>query len=160
MLNKYICSLMSIQKQFWLSRLLLPHQLPKGKETVSLLCGFGWNPLHTHPKGHEFFSSTHQSLRKDNNRDNRILSHERGCKNSNLKGFNQAILENKQCSWQIWTSTSASRSFALDWRDAMEHYLTPMWNICSNTLLQHQGLSHHGDASGKTLRSLWFHFHQ
>ena len=133
MFNKYICSLMSIQKQFWLSRLLLRQRLPNGGETVSLLCGFGGDPLHTHPKRHEFFSSTHQSLRKDNNSDHRILSLERGPKSSNLKGCNQVILEASQCSLQIWTSTSASGSFTLDWRDAMEHYLARMWNHCSDT---------------------------
>ena len=96
--NKYICSLISIQKQFWLSHLLLHQRLPNGGETVSLLCGFGRDPLHTHPKCHKFFSSTHQSLRKDNNSDHRILSLERGPKSSNLKGCNQAILEASQCS--------------------------------------------------------------
>ena len=90
MFNKYICSLMSIQKQFWLSRLLLHQRLTNGEETVSLLCRFGGDPLHTHPKRHEFFSSTHQSLRKDNNSDHRIFSLERGPKSSNLKGCNQA----------------------------------------------------------------------
>ena len=54
--NKYICLLMSIQKQFWLSRLLLRQRLPNGGETVSLLCGFGGDPLHTHPKRHKFSS--------------------------------------------------------------------------------------------------------
>ena len=90
--NKYICLLMSIQKQFWLSRLLLRQRLLNGGETVSLLCGFGGDPLHTYPKRHEFFSSTHQSLWKDNNSDNRILSLERVPESSNLKGCNQALL--------------------------------------------------------------------
>ena len=74
MFSKHICSLMSIQKQFWLSHLLLRQRLPNGGETISLLWGFRGDPLHTHPKRQEFFSSTHQSLRKDNNRDHRILS--------------------------------------------------------------------------------------
>ena len=110
-------------------------------------------------KRHEFFSSTHQSLRKDNNSDDRILSVERGPKSSNLKGCNQAILEVNQCSQQICTLTSALGSFTLDWRDAMEHYLARMPNLCSYTLLLPQGLNHHGDGSGRRLRSLWFHFH-
>ena len=93
--NKYICSLISIQKQFWLSHLLLHQRLPNRGETVSLHCGFGRDPLHTHPKRHEVFSSAHQSLRKDNNSDRRILSLERGL---NLKACNQAILEANQCS--------------------------------------------------------------
>ena len=160
MFNKYICSLMSIQKQFWLSRLLSRQRLPNGGETVSLLCGFWGDPLHSHPKRHEFFPSTHQSLRKDNNSDHRILSLWPGPESSNLKGCNQVILEANQCSYQIWTSTSASGSFALNLRDEMEHYLARMWNLSSDTLLQQQGLSHHGDASGRRLHSLWFHFHQ
>ena len=89
--NKYICLLMSIQKKFWLSRLLLCQQLPNRRETVSLLCGSGGDPLHTHPKRHKFFSSTHQSLRKDNNSNHCILSLERGPKSRNLKGCNQVI---------------------------------------------------------------------
>ena len=93
MFNKYICSLMSIQKQCWLSRLLSRQRLPNGGETVSLLCWFWGDPLHTHPKRHEFFSSTHQSLRKDNNSDHRILSLWPGPESSNLKGCNQVILE-------------------------------------------------------------------
>ena len=62
--NKYISSLVSIQRLFRLSHLLLRRQLPNGGETVSMLCGFGEDPLHTHPKRDEFFSSTHQSLQK------------------------------------------------------------------------------------------------
>ena len=85
--NKYICSLMSIQKEFWLSRLLLCQRLPNRGETVSLLCGFWGDLLRTHPKRHEFFSSTHQSLRKDNNSSHHILSLEHGPKSSNLKDF-------------------------------------------------------------------------
>ena len=95
---KYICSLMSIEKQCWLNRLLLCQQLPNGGETVSLLCGFGGYPLHTHPKRHKFFSSTHQLLWKDNISYHHILSLDRGPKNSNLKGCNQATLEVSQCS--------------------------------------------------------------
>ena len=128
--------------------------------TVSLLCGFWGDPLHTHPKRHELFSSNHQLLRKDNNSDHRIVSLERGPKSSNLKGCNQETLEANQCSQQIWSSASALGNFALDWPDAMEHYLAQMWNLCSDTLFQQQGLGHHGDASGRRLRSLWFHFHQ
>ena len=89
--NKYICLLMSIQKQLWLSRLLLCHQLPNRRETVSLPCGSGGDPLHTHPKRHKFFSSTHQSLRKESNSNHCILSLERGPKSCNLKGCNQVI---------------------------------------------------------------------
>ena len=100
MFHKYICSLMSIQKQSWLSCLLLRQQLPNGGETVSLFSGFGEDPLHTHPKRHKFFSSTHQTLWKDNNSNHCILSLERGPKSSNLKGCNQAILEANQCSSQ------------------------------------------------------------
>ena len=37
----------------------------------------------------------------------------------------------------------------------MEHYLAWMWNLCSDTLLQQEWLSHHGDASGRRLRSSW-----
>ena len=37
----------------------------------------------------------------------------------------------------------------------MEHYLARMWNLCSDALLQQQGLSHHGDVSGRRLHSLW-----
>ena len=77
---------------------LLRQRLPNGEETVSLLCGFGGDPLHTHPKRHKYFSSTHQSLGKDNNSDHRILSLERGYKSSNLTGCNQAILVTNQCS--------------------------------------------------------------
>ena len=108
MFNKYICPLTSIQKQFWLSRLLLCQQLPNGRETVSLPCGFGEDPLHTHPES--------QSLQKYNNSNHLILSLECGPKSSNLKCCNQVILEASQCSSQIWTSTSASGSFTLDWR--------------------------------------------
>ena len=151
---------MSIRKQCWLSRLLLRQQLPNGGETVSFLWTFGGDLLNTHPKRHEFFSSAHQSLRKDNNSDFCLLSLDCGTKSSNLKGCNQAILEANQCSLQIWTSTSAPGSFELDWRNAMEHYLTQMRNLCLDTLLQQQGLSHHGYASGRKLRSLWFHFYQ
>ena len=57
--NKYICLLVSIQKPFWLSRLLLCQWLPNRGESVSLLCRFGGDPLHTHPKRHEFLFSTH-----------------------------------------------------------------------------------------------------
>ena len=71
---------------------------PNGEETASLLCGFEGDPLHTHPKRHELFSPPHQSLRKDNDSDHRILSLERGPKSSNPKGCNQAILEADQCS--------------------------------------------------------------
>ena len=89
---------MSIQKQFWLSCLLLRQWLPNRGETVSFLCGFEGDPLHTHPKRHKSFSSTHQLLRKDNNSDHRILSLEGGPKSSNLKGCNQTIFEANQCS--------------------------------------------------------------
>ena len=89
---------MPIQKQFWLSRLLLRQRLPNRGESVTLLCGFWGDPLHTHPKRHEFFSPNHQSLRKNNNSDRRILSLEHGPKISNLKACNQVILEAGQCS--------------------------------------------------------------
>ena len=101
-------------------------RLPNGEETVSLICRFGGDPLHTYPKRHKFFYSTHQSLQKDNNSDHRILSLERGPKSSNLNGCSQAILEANQCSQQIWASTSASGSFALEWRDAMDNSLARM----------------------------------
>ena len=115
-------------------------------ESVSLLCEFGGNRLHTNSKRHEFFSSTHQALRKDNNNNHRILSLERSPKSSNLKGCNQGILEVNQCSYKIGTSISASGSFALDWRDAIDHYLARMCNLCLDILLQQQELSHHGYA--------------
>ena len=89
---------MSIQKQATLSDPLLCQRFPDWGKIVSLLCGFGADPLHSHPKCHEFFSSCHQSLRKDTNSDHCILSLERGLRSSNLKGCNQAILETSQCS--------------------------------------------------------------
>ena len=111
MFNEYICSLMSIQKKFWFSRLLLRQRLPNGGETVSLLCRSGGDPLHTHLKRHEFYCSIYQSLGKDNNSDHRILSLERSPKSNNLKGCNfgsqSVLLTNldfnfcfrKFCSW-------------------------------------------------------------
>ena len=66
---------------------------PNEGEAVSLLCEFGGDSLHTHPKRHELLSLTHQSLLKDNNSDHRKLSLERGPKTSHLKGCN---LANKQ----------------------------------------------------------------
>ena len=136
MFNKYICSLMPIQKQCWLSCLLLCQQLPNGGETVSLFSGFGEDPLHTHPKRHKFFSSTHQTLWKDNNSNHCILSLECGPKSSNLKGCNQVILETSQCSSQIWTSTSASGSFTLDWRWSTMRWST-MLHECEIIVLIH-----------------------
>ena len=73
-------------------------RLPNGEETVSLLCGFEGDPLHTHPKRHEFFSSPHQPLRKDNDSDHHILSLERGPKSSNLKGLQSSDFGDRQCS--------------------------------------------------------------
>ena len=87
---------MSVEKQFWLSHLLLHQWLPNGGETVSLLCRFGGDLLHTHPKRHKFFSSTHQSLQKDSNSNHHVLFLECGPKSSNLKGCDQTILEANQ----------------------------------------------------------------
>ena len=129
MFNKYIYSLMSIQRNCFIALGI-------------------WERSVAHP------SHTHSSFRKGNNSDHRKLSLEHGPKSSNLKGYNKAILEANQCSQQIWTSTSAARSFAFDWRDATEHYLARTGNLYSDILLQEQGLSHHGDASGRRFRSL------
>ena len=91
---------MSIKKQFWLSHHLLCQRLPNRGETVSLLYRFGGDPLHTHPKCHKFFSSTHQSLQKDSNSNHCVLSLEHRPKSSNLKGCDQTILEANQ----VWGS--------------------------------------------------------
>ena len=71
---------------------------PNGGETALLIFGFGGDPLHTHPKPHESFSST---VEKDSNSDHRMPSLERDPKSSNLKDCNQEILEANQSSLQI-----------------------------------------------------------
>ena len=93
---------MSIEKQFWLSHLLLCQQLPNGGETVLLICRFWGDLLHTHPKRPKFFFSTCQSLWKDSNSNHCILSLECSPKSINLKGCDQAILEANQVGGSVY----------------------------------------------------------
>ena len=53
---------MSIQKTVLNEPPSLASTASKRGETVSLLFGFEEDPLHTHPKRYEFFTSTHQWL--------------------------------------------------------------------------------------------------
>ena len=123
---------MSIQKQFWLSQLLLRQPLPNGGETVSLLCGIGEDPLHIHPKRHKLFSGTHQSLRKNNNSDHL----ERGLKSSNLKCCNQAISVLNKSGLQLPLQEVLHLIGAIRWNTILHGCEIFVWIHCFNSRMK------------------------